>query len=144
MDQDYQTTPFSRALLTAVFVGFVTTVICLIFNIVYRNSTGFTPAEIINVTSIIFGINLVFALIGMLYSVFLKFARKGEFFFIALFVLITAFCIWKAEGVFRSDNYQVTLQFRGLLTGIILISGIGAAILIPFLFHDRRFSEHVL
>ena len=144
MDPDYQITPFSRALLTGVFVGFVTTIVCLVFNIAYRNSTGFTPAAIINVSSIIFGINLVFAIIGMLYSVFRNFARKGEIFFIALFVLITAFCIWKAEGVFRSDDYQVTLQFRGLLAGIILIAGIGAVILVPFLFHDRRFREHVL
>jgi uncharacterized membrane protein YjfL (UPF0719 family) len=144
MDSDYQITPFSRALLTGVFVGFVTTIICLVFNIIYRDSTGFTPAEIINVSSIIFGINLIFVVIGMVYHVFLKFIRKGEVFFIAVFALITAFLIWKAEGAIRSDNYQVTLQFRGLLAGIIIISGIGASVLIPFLFHDKRFKEHVL
>jgi hypothetical protein len=80
----------------------------------------------------------------MVYHVFLKFIRKGEVFFIAVFALITAFLIWKAEGAIRSDNYQVTLQFRGLLAGIIIISGIGASVLIPFLFHDKRFKEHVL
>jgi hypothetical protein len=144
MDPDQQSTPFSRALLTGVFVGFSATFLCLVYNVVYRSSTGFTPSEIINVSSIIFVINLLFVVIGMLYFVFLKSFPKGDVFFIVVFVLLTLFCVWKAEGTHRSDNYEVSLQFRGLLTGIIIISGIGASFFIPLLFHSKKFEENVV
>jgi hypothetical protein len=144
MDQDQQSTPFYRAMMTGVFVGFLDTIICLFYNIFYRGSKDFIPADIINVSSLIFGINSVFVLVGIIYSYFLKFFKKGEFLFIVLFVLITVFLVLKAAGVQRSDDQLINGQFRGLLTGIILICGITASFLIPFLFHNKTFEKEVL
>jgi hypothetical protein len=143
MDYKYLS-PFSKAILTGVFVGFVLSIVCLIYNLIYRGSTGFTPSIIINVSSLIFAVNLLFLVIGFIYYGFLKTFKKGDLIYIIVFVLLTIFFIWQAEGSHRSANNEITTQFRGLLAGIILILGIGASFLIPFLFRNKSFEENVL
>ncbi len=133
-----------KALLTGVFAGIVATVISLVYNILYRDATGFMPSEIINVSSLIFGVNVLFVLVGLSYFAFLKLFKRGDLIFIVVFVLITVFCLWKTAGVHRSADYEVTEQFRSLLSGIIIIMGICASFVIPFLFHYKKFEEHVL
>ncbi|MCO5235583.1 MAG: hypothetical protein M9933_04865 [Chitinophagaceae bacterium] len=142
-NENYQT-PFSKAFLTGLFVGIVCTFICLTYNLVYRTETGFVPNGIINVASIIFGVNILFMFIGLVYYWFTSVSRRGEVFFIILFSLLTIFLAWEAEGVNRSENHLVTLEFRSLLLGVILITGTGASFLVPFLFHNKRFERNVL
>ena len=137
-------TPFSKAFLTGLFVGIVSTFICLTYNLIYRAETGFMPTAIINVASIIFGVNIVFMVIGLIYYALTTAFRKGELFFIVLFSLLTVFLLWRTEGVNRFADHEVTLQFRGLLLGVVLITGIGASFLIPFLFHNKKFEREVL
>lgn len=144
MEIDKNQTPFSRALLTAVFVGFVASIICLFFNIVYREETGFVPSEIINVSSLIFGVNLFFFACGMIYAGLRSWSAKGDIIYIVLFILLTIFFAWKAQGATRTHDHEITLQFRGLLLGVILISGISVALVVPYLFHNKKFNEAVL
>jgi len=134
----------SKPLMSAVFAGIISTVICLFYNILYRDITDFELADIINVSSLIFLINLLFLVIGFVYYFFIKKVRKGESLFIALCVLLTLFFIWKAEGVRRSTSQADIVQFRGLLVGILVIIGACAAILIPYVFHSKRFDKGVL
>lgn len=133
-----------KALMTGVFVGFSDSIICLFFNIFYRGSTDYIPADIINVSSIIFGVNSLFIIIGMIYYFFLKTMKRGEFLYMALFVLISLFCLWKVEGVNRSDVSLASAQFRGLLMGLTLIVGISATFIMPLLFHNKWFERDVL
>jgi hypothetical protein len=35
-------------------------------------------------------------------------------------------------------------EFRQLLLGVVIIMGVSAVFLIPFLFHNKKFEEHVL
>lgn len=144
MDYNYKQTPFSRAMLTGLFVGILSTVVCLAYNIIYRDSTGFPMASIINVSSLIFVVNLLFWVIGIIYYVFLRSFRKGDLVYIVVFVLLTVLSIWKTEHVYRSDNIELTLQFRGLLLGIVIIMGVCASFLIPYLYHNKGFEEHVV
>lgn len=142
MNNDQQSV-FYRAMMTGLFVGIIDTVICLAYNIGYRNITGYTPSAMINVSSLIFAINLLLLVIGIFYFVFLRLFKKGDIIFIALFVSLTILLTWKAEGINLFPDSQVNSGFRGLLTGIILIVGLSASCL-PFLFHSRKFEEHVL
>jgi p-aminobenzoyl-glutamate transporter AbgT len=144
MDYDYKQTPFSRAMLTGLFVGILSTVVCLAYNIVYRDSTGFPMASIINVSSLIFAVNLLFWIIGIIYYFFLHSFKKGDLVYIVVFVLLTLLCIWKTEGVHRSDDHELTVQFRGLLLGIVIIMGICASFLVPYLYHNKGFEKHVV
>jgi|SRR5690606_26428989 len=137
-------TPFSKAFLTGVFVGIVSTFVCLTYNLIYRAETGFVPTDIINVASIIFGVNILFIVIGLIYFALTQASGKGELIFIILFSLLTVFLAWQAEGVNRSVNHEMTVAFRGLLLGVIIIMGIGATFLMPFLFHSKGFEKNVL
>ena len=134
---------FSGALLTGVFAGFAGTILCLAYNIIYRDDTGFLPSAIINVSSLIFAVNLLFVFIGLIYFVCLRWLPKGNIVFEALFVLLTIVLLLATSGVQRSDDAVVNHEFRGLLSGIIIILGLCSAAM-PVLFHNKNFREHVI
>jgi len=144
MQSDYKDIPFSKAIMTALFIGIVDTVVCLAFNLAYRGITGFPLSAFINVSTLIFAVNLLFPVIGILYFLFTKAFRKGDILFIIVFALLTIFFSWKAEGIHRSPVHALTVQFRGLLLGIIIILGGTAAFLLPLLYRSKRFEEQVL
>lgn len=144
MEDENMQTPFTKAFLTALFVGIVTSVACLIYNSVYRDQTGLEPTDIINVGSIIFGVHIIFLLLGIVFYLVRLWKRTGEVVYIVALLLLTGFLSWKAESVVRSANQAVTIEFRGLLLGIVLIMGIAAAIAVPVLFHNKKFERNVL
>lgn len=143
MNSPYQTT-FSNAILTAVFMGLVSTLLCFVYYLGYKEITGFPLSDLINVSSLIFIINTIFLVVGFIYYLFLKISRKADFFYILVIVLITAFSAWAAAGVHRSDDRLVNYEFHQLLVGIILIVGISAFAGVPFLYHNKKFNDLVL
>lgn len=144
MDNDFQKPVFYRSLMTALFVGIFTTILTLIYDLFFVEMLEFPLSAIINVSSLIFCVNLLFLVIGLVYYAFITLFKQGNIFFIIVFILVTAFLVWKAEGVNRTDNYTVNIQFRSLLAGIIIIAGILASFAIPFLFHNKKFEKYVL
>lgn len=142
MDNIYST-PLTKAVLTGVFTGLITTVLCMVYNSIFRGSTGFSPSYIINVSSLIFFITPVFLLIGIIYNSFLR-IRKGEILYILLFIVITVLLSIRANQVHRSDVPVINMEFHHLLAAIVIIMGLGASFGIPYLFHNKKFEENVL
>ncbi|HTI90215.1 MAG TPA: hypothetical protein VL727_06470 [Puia sp.] len=134
---------FTRAMLTGLFIGVIDTLICLAYNIGYRDLTGYTPSALINVSSLIFGVNLILLLIGMLYFVFIRLFGRRDIVFIAVFVLLTLFLIWKANTGHRFEDYALNSGWKGLILGVVAILGVSASVL-PFCFHSRFFDKYVL
>jgi hypothetical protein len=130
-------------MLTGVFVGIITTLVCLFYDAIYRESTRFSLGPIINVSTLIFVVNLIFLVISLIYYAFLK-AFKRDIIFTIVFALLTVFFIWRALGVHRTPDPHLNAEFKQLLLGVIIIMGIGASFLIPYLFHSKKFEEHVL
>lgn len=143
MEPSYQT-PFSKSILTALFAGIVATLICLGYNIYYRESTHFPLASIINVSSLIFFVNFLFIVIGVIYYLLIKTMKKGEMVFIILFILLTIFLGWRGTYSHRSDDPLLNHEFHHLLTVMIIVMGLAASVGVPFLFHNKKFEEHVL
>lgn len=143
MDPVYQTR-FSSALLTGVFAGLVATLLCMAYYLGYKGSTGFPFSSFINVSSLIFVINIIFVIIGLIYSFFLQFSRKGEIQFILLFILVTVLLVFTANTTHRSDNPVWNHEFHELLSGLIIIMGVSAFVVIPLLYHNRKFIDKVL
>ena len=144
MENEFKKTIFYRALMTSVFVGIFGTLLTMVYDLVFVEYLKFPLSAIINVASLIFAVNIAFLVIGFLYYGFITSFPKGNMLYIAIFVLLTIFFTWKAEGVHRTDDYAVNLQFRHLLSGIIIIMGILAAFAVPYLYHNKRFEENVL
>jgi hypothetical protein len=144
MEKENYMSPLLKSIMTSLFVGIVATIICLFFNAIYRSQSDYPLADIINVSSLIFVVNLLFLVIGFVHYFLTKFIRAGELVYIILFAALTLYCLWGTAHVHRSDNAAFNSQFKGLLGGVILIMGILAAGIIPFLFHNRKFEEGIL
>src|SRR5690242_12347950 len=116
MDYDYGYTKsrFFKAMMTGVFAGLITTLISFVYDLVYRDSTGFPLPQIINVSSLIFIINLLFWGLGFVYYFLLKASRVGDILFIVLVALLTVFFAWRSAGVIRSVHPEMVTQFRTL------------------------------
>jgi len=134
---------FSGTLLTGVFAGFTGTIICLVFNIIYRDDTGYLPSAIINVSSLIFAVNILFVFIGLAYFLCLRYLPKGDIVFEVVFVALTLFCLLETSGAHRSDDAVVNHQFKGLLSGVIIILGL-CCVAMPVMFRNKGFREHVI
>lgn len=130
--------------MTCVFAGLIGTVLCMIFDLVFVQVMRFPFSSIINVSTLIFTINIVFLVIGALYYWSVKFSIGGETVYIILFVLLTAFMLMKIQRYDRSTNVVINTQFRWLSSVITLILGGLAAIAVPLLYHSRKFDEYVL
>ena len=145
-ENDFTSTfPFIKALMTALFVGIAATILCLGYNLFYRDGGhSFFSSDIINVSSIIFGVNLLFVVIGVVYFFFTRAARLGEMAFSGIFVVLTIIGIIWAMHVHRSPDVVMNAHFHILLTGVIIIVGLCAALGVPMLYHNRKFGQYVL
>jgi hypothetical protein len=137
-------TPFSKSLLTGVFAGISATFICIIYNIVYRDETSYGLFSFFNVSSLIFGVNTLFILIGVVHYWFTKFIKRGEMVYATFFILLTIFLIVKIPGIHRVNDVTENTEFHHLAIAMTVIMGIAAAIGIPLLFHSKKFEEEVL
>ena len=142
MDYESHHSSFSKAVLTSVFVGISVTLLCLVYNMIFRESTGYRPADFINVSSLIFAVNLIFLVVGLIYFFFLRAFKRGDVVFEILFGLLIIFCAWRAAHA-HMQNPTLTSEFRTLLVGVIIIMGIGIE-LVPLLFHNKKFEDAVL
>jgi hypothetical protein len=139
------TFPFIKALMTGLFIGISDTIICLLYNLLYRDGGhGFFSSDLINVSSIIFGTNILFVVIGVIFFAFSKGAIKGEVVFSILFIVLTIIGAIAAAHVQRSADPAMNSRFHGLLVGVVLIIGISAAVGMPLLYHSRKFGQRVL
>lgn len=129
--------------MTGLFVGISDTLICLVFNITYRSATGYLPSALINVSSLIFMVNLLLVIIGIVYFFFLNASKRGDVLFEVVAIAVTVWLIWKTTGLTRFGDPKLDSGFRGLLGGIILILGASTAC-IPFLYRSRRFVDAII
>ena len=130
-------------MMTGLFVGIIDTVICLAYNLGYRNYTGYLPSSLINVSSLIFAVNLLLLVIGIVYFFFLRTFRRGDILFEVVAIAVTVWLIVKTAGLSRFDDPKLDTGFRGLLGGIVVILG-GSSVCIPFLFRSRRFVDAII
>ena len=74
-EMDYTSSfPFIKAFMTGLAIGIADTILCLAFNLLWRKdgTVGFFSSDFISVSSIIFGTNILFMVIGIIYFAFLQ------------------------------------------------------------------------
>lgn len=138
MKDDLLETSVYKPLVAALLAGIIATLLNIIYEVSYRTITGFSVSELINVSTLIFGTLLVFLIIGTVLAILIKYIRYGMIVYIVLFIILTLLCVRFALHVKRSDDLAITKDFHGLFLGIVLISGISACCLVPYLFKNSK------
>lgn len=136
MNHDYEQTEFSKSVLAGLFAGIIATVLCLLFNAIIRYSIGFHLSEMINVSTIIFAMLILVTLAGIVFYFFHHYIKKGGFVFQAVSVALTALMLIGTQSIQRSAIPSLTIEFRELLTGIIVITALCVVFIIPFLYKN--------
>lgn len=129
--------------MTGLFIGIIDTLICLAYNIGYRNFTGYIPSAIINVSSLIFAVNILLTVVGIVYFLFRRFLRQADVVYSVVFLALTVWLTAKSVEVVRFSDARLDGGFHGLLGGIVLIVGLSATSL-PFFFHSKKFQDAVI
>src|ERR1700712_4703356 len=109
MEDNFESGPFCKAVLTGLFAGIVASVSSLLYNLLFMYFSGFPLSEIINISTIIFGINVLLVIAGVLYFYLTNAFRGGVVAFISIFVLLTLLCLWKITGIQRSENITYSI-----------------------------------
>ena len=141
--EDY-TNDFSKSILIGLFLGICAKMICLLFGVIYRERTGFDLFLIINWPATIFGCNIILLSFGAVYSFFKKMGRLGEPSFVIFFLLLTGLCLWATSRIERNSDPVLSSEFRGMLSGYIIILGTFTFLGIPLLFHNKKFMDAVI
>lgn len=143
---DYTTnSSFSRALMTGLAIGIAATILCLLYNLFYRYdaTSEFVSSDFVNVSSTIFGVNIIFVVFGLILAAVVRAGRVAEIVYALVFVVLTIVGVVAALHVHPSIYADQNQRFHGLLAGMIIIVGAGAALL-PFFYHNKGFKQHVL
>ena len=142
MHEESSQTPFSKAILAGLFAGILATMVCFVFEITYRMVTWYGPSDFINVSSIIFIVNLILLLAGIIYYGIKSAFRNGNLIFSILAFCTTAFLIWKTESFHRFADARLSMEFSHLLSGILLIVGL-FALSIPIFFSNKKIGDFI-
>jgi len=132
---------FAKAFLTALFSGIIATLVCFVFEIWYRMVTLYGPSDYINVSTIIFIVNLLLLVAGIIYYTLKIWLKKAELMYVILLLLIMAFCIWEIVGIHRFNDLKLNREFIQLLGGIAIIIGI-AALCIPYIYNNKKLTNY--
>ncbi|HTD93292.1 MAG TPA: hypothetical protein VK644_05755 [Chitinophagaceae bacterium] len=133
MEQTYLEPKAYKPIMAGLFTGIVATVLNIFYDIFYRGSTGFQLTPLINVATIIFGTLLVLLVAGSIYAILARFVRQVNIVYILLFLILTVYAVFLTMHVQRAADPVLITQFRGLLLGIVIISGTLTIFLVPYL-----------
>jgi hypothetical protein len=134
---------FFKAMMTGLFIGIIDTVICLAYNIGFRDATGYIPSTIINVSSLIFAVNILFCVIGIVFYFFHRYLRGGDVVYFVLFLVLTIWMAAKTFAAVRFGDARLDSGWHGLMGGIVLILGL-SSLLMPLAFRSNKFQDAVI
>ena len=130
----HQRGELSKSVVAGLFAGIAATVLSMIYNGIYRYYTGFTPSMVINVNTIIFGLTVLITISGVLFYFMHWYLKQGTGLYRLVCIGLTAILAFAVFKMDRSGNAEQATQFRELILGIILITGVCCMWLLPFLF----------
>lgn len=130
-------------MMTGLFIGIIDTIICLAYNIGFRDATGYIPSTIINVSSLIFAINILFCVIGIVFYFFHRYLRGGDALYFIVFLALTIWLAVKTFAAVRFGDARLDSGWHGLMGGIVLIMGV-SSLLVPLAFRSNKFQDAVI
>lgn len=129
---------FSKALLAGALTGMAATVANMIYDVVFRSITDYELAAWFNFYTITFSSILVLMVTGIFFYLF---ARSNSFKTYDVAIVIIVIGVIAATALLHSDKSQSAFHGNhGLVAGFVVLSGILALTLLPYLFrHPKLF-----
>lgn len=133
-------TPLSKSLMAGLATGIIATIINLIFNFVYRGITKLSLlVSVINVETIIFATMLLCIIAGLIYHFIVFYLKKSDVIYTVVFIVLTVIAVLAGFTYHRSADINVSHQFDWLYSGILIITGLSTAFMIPWLAKHKNF-----
>ena len=130
----YNSTHIYKPLIAGVFAGYIATLIDLFYDVIFKEKTNFPFHELVNVSTIIFGIMLLVPLAGCVFALIDKYFKKNTaVIYIILSTIVTVVLCYAVMHTHRSSDPQLNVQFHNLLLGITIITGLFSTFGIPYL-----------
>jgi hypothetical protein len=141
MKNSISATSFSKSLLAGLLTGILAAFLNLVYMIIYRESANFATDLIVMPLSIFIGFPILMVLAGAAYFLLQKHLHLGVAWFtgICMIGLITLLIV-----IFRDTimNHGALLSgARGLFLGMLIISFLLAAFLIPYLARHSKIYQ---
>lgn len=137
MNYDFKQTLLSRCILSGLLAGFAAVLINFAYNYIFRVATGYSLSEVVNVVSLIFSSILVTLVAGIFLYLSSK-IKSGRLMYIVFMLVLTVAGIYAASQTDRSNVPANQHEFRILFAGIIIIDGLCAAFLVPYLTNHEK------
>jgi hypothetical protein len=128
-------TSFSRSLMAGFACGIVAALLTVLYSYVYRNATGFEGSVLFTPLLIFIGFPILFVITGVILYEMIDRIKNGRMWFTVLFLLLMMLAlVFDVNGQSKGSE--------GLLLGIILITGLLMALLLPYLAtHAKVFMD---
>jgi hypothetical protein len=137
MNYDYVETPLYKSVMAGLAVGIVATCANLLYGFIYKDVTQFSPSfAVINVTTVIFGTILLSMVGGLLYYFLVVYSKKQAKIFVGIFVALMALAVLLA---LFDNTFHLSQKFIGLYIGMLIITGLFIAFLIPWFASHKNF-----
>lgn len=117
--------------MAGLFAGYFAAVICVVFDVLFRENTGFPLHELINVSTLIFGVLLILPLAGCLYALIDVLFKNSALIYIVLSAIAFVLLCFGIFNIHRSADPFLNHEFQLLLLGITIITGI-AVLAVPY------------
>ena len=139
----YRYSALSRGILGGLFVGIITAVLNLAFDYIYRKITHYQAAEYVNINSIIFFTIPTLVAAGIVYSIIIRFVKRGVLVYTILSLILTLIVTFIPLGPNMLPNGEMMPPTsRGLTMGIVILTGLMGAFALPyFAEHPRVWSD---
>jgi hypothetical protein len=135
-------TTLSKSILAGLLSGVIAALINLLFVIIYRESTGFGGDDIsVMPLTIFIGFPSLLLLAGMCYFLIQKHLPNGNMWFSALSMTIMAALIIFVIEDTRHHHGSLLSGSRGLFLGLVVITFLLAAFLIPYFARHAKIYE---
>lgn len=121
-----------RCLLAGLMTGIVSSILVIIFNVIYRRETEFIAYAVVMPISVFMAVPFLHLVTGGFYYLFIDHLKRGSLVYTVVSLVLTVALIFVTEDA-GSKSDSTVQTFRGLLVGIEIIGGVLNAFLTPWL-----------
>lgn len=118
-------TSISRSLLAGLACGIIAALLDEVYNVIFINASRYNGTVLSSPVVIFIGIPLFTVIGGAIFYEMVEYVKSGKLLFTLLFLLLMALAI--IVDLNRSGK-----EMKGLVLGIVLITGLLTALLLPF------------